>query len=112
MLLSWGWCRNITLPQVVYLVGAIKPTAFTETGITCLIPIYVYYLSCLVVLHYYWMYLFLCILHALVFKGETEDKQNKTEFVESDSPTNVTKSENTSDSEVQTEKPWTVWKIL
>ena len=55
---------------------------FEEEGIT--LPIFVYYLSCLAMLHYYWMGLLLKLLKEMIMKGETEDPQNKVEFVDKD----------------------------
>ena len=69
MLLSWGWCRNVMLPVTIYHIYHVAH--FEKEHIT--VPIFMYYLSCLVVLHYWWMSLFLKMLYDLVMKGKTED---------------------------------------
>ena len=69
MLLSWGWCRNVMLPFIIYNIYNVA--SFEKEYIT--VPIFIYYLSCLAVLHYWWMSIFLKMLYDLIFKGKTED---------------------------------------
>ena len=53
----------------VYLVGRFEVEYIT-------IHIFLFYLCCLAVLHYWWMYIFLKMLNDLIYKGKTEDQQN------------------------------------
>ena len=72
-LLSWGYMRNIILPICIYQNW--NSGVFAEYPI--LLPIYCYFLSCLVILHYYWYSIFLKILYKLATEGATDDLQNK-----------------------------------
>ena len=41
-------------------------------------PIFVYLLSLLVMLHYYWFSMFCNMIYKAITKGDTEDRQNDT----------------------------------
>jgi len=69
MLIAWAWCRNIMLPVTIY--HNYYQAKFEKEHIS--VSIFVYYLVCLVALHYWWMFVFLKMLRDLVFKGATED---------------------------------------
>ena len=73
VLLSWGYMRNIVFPICIWQLW--NSGIFAE--LKYILPIYCYLLSCLVILHYYWYYIFMNVLKNLVFKGITEDLQNK-----------------------------------
>jgi len=76
--------RNIVFPQCIYEVATSG--MFKETP--CIIPIYIFLLSCLVVLHYYWYSIFLKILYHFVFEGVAEDIQCKVSVEEKDEEDN------------------------
>jgi sphingoid base N-palmitoyltransferase len=81
MMVIWFYCRNMMLPYCIYHVwtqglayNTFDRYVFPERGVT--MPIYCYLLSCLVMLHYYWFYLFCSMLTKFVSTGKSEDVSN------------------------------------
>jgi len=75
---SWAYTRMYVFPHCIYLIAV----SGLFSDLPYVLPIYIFFLSCLVVLHYYWYSIFMKILYALIFAGETEDLQNKIEVDE------------------------------
>lgn len=71
----WGYVRNYVFASIIYQLSYIVP--FTENVI--LNPIFLFLLSCLCMLHYYWMYMFLSLIYKYAREGEADDIQNKIE---------------------------------
>jgi hypothetical protein len=74
----WFYVRLLVFPQLVYTIW-VTPV---DLGHWCVLPIYVFMLSCLVVLHAYWFYMFVYIFYIQVFKKgyskmSTENFQGK-----------------------------------
>jgi hypothetical protein len=70
----WFYVRLIVFPQLIYTCW-VTPVDF---GHWCILPIYVFMLSCLVLLHAFWFKMFVDILFYQVYKkGSTEDTSSK-----------------------------------
>ena len=74
-ILVWGYMRNWVFPQLIYTCW-ITPIDF---GHWCILPIYVFMLSCLLLLHWHWMILFLKLLVKFATTSSYEDVMEKTE---------------------------------
>ena len=71
----WGYTRNLVFPWVIYsIIFKIKDDF---NGEPLLRPYFAFLLSCLAVLHYYWLYLMYRILSHYWRRGECDDIQNK-----------------------------------
>ena len=77
VMVTWGWARNIVFPMCIYYL--YTPGIFEEGDVT--IRIYTYYLSCLVVLHYYWFNLFIRVISKAKYEGKYVDLQSKLHTV-------------------------------
>ena len=69
VLASWGYLRNIILPICIYQMW--NTHEFDDHYI--IRPIWCTLLSCLVLLHYYWYFLFIKALKRYIKEGNTED---------------------------------------
>lgn len=70
----WGWTRNYIFPQLIYDI--VKDPFVTFTSHSSFIkPYYVYLLSCLCLLHYYWMGLFISMMVHYAKTGKATDTQ-------------------------------------
>ena len=69
VMLTWGWARNIVFPYCIYL--AYMNGKFEDGDVT--LTIYIYLLSCLVVLHYYWFELFIRVITKAKNEGQYVD---------------------------------------
>ena len=81
MMIVWFYTRCIMMPYCTYNVWAqgskymvFDRYIFPEHGVT--MPIYVYLLSILCVLHYYWFSLFVGMISKYFITGIGEDAQN------------------------------------
>ena len=76
-LVNWFYCRCYILPYFVYNLyhQVMDLKLFDKQGITG--SIYIYLLSCLVALHYFWFYQILKIVMRAVFKNDSDDFTDK-----------------------------------
>ena len=74
-MLIWGWTRNIVLPfESIYYIYLYCPTFGVEkgdVGIVCK-PMFIYLLSCMCLLHYYWYAMFIRMMRKFVLKYITD----------------------------------------
>lgn len=68
----WLYTRMIVFPWCAYVV-AFQNLDYGE-GDWIILPFFGFCLYCLVFMHYYWFYMFMCILKHFATKGEAEDK--------------------------------------
>ena len=65
----WSYTRMYVYPILIYELSNYTPDMESQV----LRPIFVYLLSGLCVLHFYWFYIKMLILHGFCTKGSTED---------------------------------------
>ena len=72
--ITWIWTRCIQMPRIVYLIWTQweypEPPEFASTLTK---PTSCFLLSCLIVLHYYWLSIFVRMLHHFATRGEAKD---------------------------------------
>ena len=75
VMVTWGWARNLVFPYCVYQIYNTffyyKNASFEQGNVT--VTIYIYFLSCLVVLHYYWYDLFIKVITKAKYEGKYVD---------------------------------------
>ena len=74
-MILWFYLRNMVFPYLIYTCW-ITPIDF---GHWCILPIYVYFLSCLFILHTHWFILFSKHLVKYAKDGSTNNEQEKIE---------------------------------
>jgi len=72
-IVTWMYVRNYCFTSIIYSIHT-GPDPFESKP--HLIDIFVFLLSCLCILHYYWVAMFFKILYVYATKGEAEDTQN------------------------------------
>ena len=78
-MLIWAWTRNFAFTLCIYDVYQ-SWDLFMPTKV--LRPIFVFLLSCLNMLHFYWQGMFISMLIGFFKTGDSDDKQNKVEAAE------------------------------
>ena len=78
MILSWFWTRLVVVQWFAYATFKFYtfPPQFAAYESICTIMTLLGFILCM--LHFYWFFLFMKILHAVIFKGNTEDLIHKT----------------------------------
>jgi ceramide synthetase len=78
MILTWFYTRLIVVQWFAYATFSYYtfPPQFSAYETICSIMIFLGLVLCM--LHFYWFYLFMKILHAIIYKGNTEDLVHKT----------------------------------
>ena len=74
-MLLWAYTRNVVFPYIIYNI--IFNIGCDFNGEPLVRPYFSYLLTCLAVLHYYWMYMIFKLLHNYIKTDQTEDLQNK-----------------------------------
>ena len=78
LILSWFWTRLVVVQWFAYATFLYYtfPPHFAAYEHICSIMIFLGSVLCM--LHFYWFFLFMKILHAVIYKGNTEDLIHKT----------------------------------
>ena len=71
----WFYTRNALLPYFIWILSNQGDQVDFKSPIV--LPFFVYLLSCMCLLHYYWFFMFCKMLMKFITKGEAEDTQNK-----------------------------------
>ena len=75
---TWIYVRNYCFTSIIYSISQAETNPFHPYP--SLLYIFIFLLSCLCVLHFYWVCMFFRLLHGYATKGATEDCQNKVEL--------------------------------
>ena len=76
-MIIWAYTRLYLLPWMIYMIWTTPVDHFSPV----VIPSFVYLLSCMFLLHWYWFLLFCRLLKKYTTSGSTEDEQSKTSVV-------------------------------
>lgn len=71
-MIVWFYTRCMVLPHYIYIIATEEmKEAYEVSGF--IIPFFVYLLSCMCLLHYYWFSMFILMLRKFTKSGTTED---------------------------------------
>lgn len=71
----WFYTRNVLLPYMIFKIFFMD---IDFAGEWLIQPFFCYLLSLMFMLHCFWFYMFLSMIHKFVRSGSTEDEQSKT----------------------------------